>query len=197
MKYFTKEELEDIANELLNSPNYDTLRKLYEKYNNTVKEDKVINSDPIKEPQNIWKESITPNPSPVANINIPNIEPSNINNQPLNNPQIVEESSSFSLPKLENPTINSYQNNEPISFDGNLFAPIPEEPNPSNMMQPTDNFISANTQIPVNNSAFFKANPNVSNNPIPITENTSTYQETPYQGPTMFGQLQNDYRNAA
>ncbi len=202
MKYFTKEELEDITTELIGNPTRETLKKLNEKYNenNTVGESLIkkevntnveppvtmetpnptVNDKIIEEPftsANIQKPQVEP---PIPSFDIPNMEIPKIENQVNNN---VTDVPSFELPKLETPTYNN-QHNEPVSFSGDLWNI--HTPEPTNLMQTTDNFNTVSNQppvtdVPVNGAPFFRTNPEPVNNPIPV------------QGPTMFGQLEQNY----
>ena len=99
---------------------------------------------------------------------------------------------SFELPKLETPVVNN-QNNEPISFSGNLFE-MPSQPIP-NLMQTTDNFNSVpntmpTTEVPVSPVPFFGPHTDTTSNPIPVGGPVNTM---PNIGPTMFGQLEQNY----
>ena len=99
---------------------------------------------------------------------------------------------SFELPKLETPVVNN-QNNEPISFSGNLFE-MPSQ-SVANLMQTTDNFNSVpntmpTTEVPVSPVPFFGPHTDTTSNPIPVGGPTSTM---PNIQPTMFGQLQQNY----
>ena len=95
---------------------------------------------------------------------------------------------SFEMPRMENPTFN-VQNNEPVNFSGNLW----ESPAPAvgNLMQTTDNFsampnIMSTTEVPVAPAPFFSPYQEQVNNPIPINN-------APMQGPSMFGQMQQNF----
>ena len=204
MKYFTKEELEDITSELLNNPTRETLKSLNDKYNGVTevveplaKEEVSTNVEPpvmMTIPNSTVQEKpvepvapVVNEPqvaSPIPSFNIPNIEVPKTENQ-VNNSTTVAVQPSFELPKLETPTFNN-QNNEPVSFSGDLWNLHQPEQQPSNLMQTTDNFNAVPTQaptneVPVTGAPFFSANPAPANNPIPV------------QGPTMFGQMQQNY----
>lgn len=200
MKYFTKEELEDITNQLLVEPTRETLKKLNEKYNGItevveplVKEDVSTNAVPpvmmtipsatteaqLVEPIEKTIEEQTQVVTPIPNFNIPNMNMEGQVNKNIN----VAEVSSFELPKLETPVFNN-QNNEPVAFSGNLWNT--NKPEASNLMQTTDNFNNipnqeSKNEVPVTGTPFFATNPETVNNPIPV------------QGPTMFGQMQQNY----
>ena len=188
MNYFKREELEDITKELLENPTRETLKKLNEKYNGIV-EVATIEVAPMAEVAPLIEEPKTPvveSPSvPVDNyVEVPKVE-NNTNN-------ISFEIPSFELPKLETAVVNN-QNNEPISFSGNLFDE-PSQPL-SNLMQTTDNFNSVPntmpiTEVPVSPVPFFGPHRDTTSNPIPVGGPTNTM---PNIEPSMFGQLQQNY----
>jgi len=218
MNYFTREELEDITSELLANPTRETLKNLNEKYNgNTesveemVKEMPSINVEPpvvetIEAPrvatpiptpvveagpvvQEIPAPVVEEQPvvSPIPNFNVPNMEIPKVENI-MNASANVTEMPSFELPKLETPAFNN-QNNEPVNFSGNLWeVPAPEM---NNLMQTTDNFSAIpnampTTEVPVTPAPFFGPYQEQVNNPIPVNN-------APVQGPTMFGQMQQNF----
>lgn len=209
MKYFTREELEDITGKLMENPTRETLKELYEKYNNIVAAQEKSNEimpniniespvvAPIEMPKVEEKPVVqelppvveeTPIVSPIPNINIPSMEvPKDINPNPSGGPIVP----SFELPKLETPiSLPDTQNNQPINFTGNLWET--QVPNPNNLMQTTDNFNSVpNTmpisEVPIGNGPFFGSSKSPVNNSIPI-EGAPTNQV-----PTMFGQLEQNY----
>lgn len=200
MKYFTKEELEDITSNLLKEPTRETLKSLNEKYNGHVemelpltKEEVSTNVEPpvVNPIPNITEyatpiESVTPvteNKSvamTIPNFDIPNIEVPKKQNLIVDNANVQN----FEIPKLETPVFNN-QNNEPVLFSGDLWNTGKTEP--SNLMQTTDNFNVTSQQttqnaIPVTGAPFFSGNSAPSmNNQVPV------------QGPTMFGQMQQNY----
>ena len=95
------------------------------------------------------------------------------------------------IPKLDNQVVNN-QSNEPVNFSGNLYQqPTPE---PTNLMDTTDNFkidinstpnMNSGVNTNLNSNPFF-GNPvnesNQVNNPIRVGGQTTT-------GPSMFGQI--------
>lgn len=211
MKYFTKEELEDITNELVMDPTRETLKKLNDKYNSgqalTLTEE--VSNINIEPPVVEQVNTVVPE-TPVSNIgpSIPTMEMP-MNNQvtmpinevpmnPVNTPVAapVNESQmgpvnvgTFELPTLDIPTSNN-QSNEPVAFNGNLWDnnAMPEM---GNLMQTTDNFgvgpqTVPTTEVPVANAPFFGSPQAAVNNPIPISGQ-------PSQGPTMLGQLERNY----
>lgn len=204
MKYFTREELEDITSELLINPTRETLEFLNQKYNGSsqVKKDIVERETNIEPPimraipnidsiNNQVTEPISPNVdvnsslSPIPNLNIPSEEIPKTQNISNNNGSEV---SNFELPKLETPVFAN-QNNSPVNFSGNLW----EQPqsNMENLMQTTDNFASTtnvvpNTEVPVTGAPFFGPSEEQVNNPIPVGGSSPS-------GPTMFGQFEQNY----
>lgn len=249
MKYFTKEELEDITNELLQEPTRETLKNLNNKYNKEEKvelpvqesvfnppKESVANSMPSfevptfnsgafdmpkEEPVNT--ESIpvsTPSfevpafnaPSSPAvevssqkgqvpnNLNIPNMNQTeampNLQTNNFEVPTPVLEPTNYQLvgeeiPKLDNQVVNN-QSNEPVNFSGNLWQQ--PKPEPTNLMDTTDNFkidinstpnMNSGVNTNLNSNPFF-GNPvtesNQVNNPIPVGGQKTT-------GPSMFGQI--------
>ena len=251
MKYFTKEELEDITNELLKEPTRETLKNLNNKYNeedegtlpvqesvfNTPKESvansmpsfetptfnsgsfdmpKVgpvnIESIPVSTPSSpaveVTPQMSTPEPAEVSsqkgqvpnNLNIPNMNQTeampNLQTNNFEVPTPVLEPTNYQLvgeqiPKLDNQVVNN-QSNEPVNFSGNLWQqPTPE---PTNLMDTTDNFkidinstpnMNSGVNTNLNSNPFF-GNPvtesNQVNNPIPVGGQKTT-------GPSMFGQI--------
>lgn len=178
MKYFTREELEDITIELMENPTRETLQKLNEKYNGdpieVLPQEEVLT--PVIEPSIEVANNI---PNQVQNIEVPNIE----NN--LNNAVESFQTNSLEVPHLETPVVNN-QDNTAVNFSGNLWeTPAPEM---TNLMQTTDNFnISPNTMtttnVPIQGVPFFGPIQEPVNNPIPVNN-------TPIQGPSMFGQIE-------
>ena len=208
MKYFTKEELEDITKELLENPTRETLKKLNEKYNGKSEERNILVKSvpnvnieppvvgPIATSSIEEKTVVVPMPpveeeknvvNPIPNFNIPSMEIPKTENV-VNNNVNIPNMPSFELPKLETPVFNN-QNNEPVSFSGNLWdAPKTEV---SNLMQTTDNFSAVNsimptTEVPITGAPFFGPSLEPVNNPIPINN-------APVKEPTMFGQMQQNY----
>ena len=196
MKYLSKEALEDIANSLLENPTPKTLGELNQKYNQeetvSLSKEVVGQAPPSMEipPISMGEPSVKPIPSfDIPKIDVPNL---NNNNNDSINPSVI------SQPSLNN-NISSNNNvplaNSEVPFNGNIFEPISN--NPSSMMQTTDNFgISENpkNEIPVTSNTFFGPSVPSGGNPIPISGQN---MQTPNVGPTMFGQIQNDFQRAA
>ena len=201
MRYFTREELEDITKKLLEAPTRETLKELNEKYNGSTE---VINPQVDEIPNiNVEPTVVAPIPTivtekdsfvapmeapqegtPITNFNIPTMEVPKIENSNNN----IQGVSNLELPKLETPVFNNHSN-EPINFSGNLFETPKSET--SNLMQTTDNFSTMpntmpTTEVPVTGSPFFGPSTEPVNNPIPI-------DVAPAQGPTMFGQFEQNY----
>lgn len=198
MKYFTKEELEDITRELLGNPTRETLKNLNEKYNgstevlvkdtlNTNVEPPVVAPIPITIPEEKTVEPIPGAPAqsvvnPIPSFNVPKMEEPKVDG--MSNSINVTNTPSFELPKLETPFFSN-QSNEPVAFSGNLWEAPKQEV--GNLMQTTDNFSSgtntiSNTEVPVTGAPFFGPSTQNTSNSIPVTN-----------GPTMFGQLEQNY----
>ena len=222
MKYLSKEELEDITNELLENPTRETLKVLNNKYNG--EEIKSI-SEPVRE--DIPEVPSTPeikldipafevpntriaSESTITNMNIPTFNvpestPVNEvqNNRPLeetipisSEPTIpVNNNINDNIPSLEVPQSMPVQNNNnaPVNFSGNLWEP--QMPTIGNMMETTDNFNTVQNTMPnINpssqNTPFFGPVTEPVNNPIPVNN-------VPNNGPSMFGQIQQNYNQGA
>lgn len=226
MKYLSKEELEDITNELLENPTRETLKVLNNKYNSEenggetksivepVKVDvpevpiapEVKPDIPTFEVPNTTNtpESTTPNMN-IPTFNIPGSAPVNEvqNNKPLeetipisSEPTVpVNNNINDNIPSLEVPQSMPVQNNNnaPVNFSGNLWEP--QMPTIGNMMETTDNFNTVQNTIP-------NINPSSQNNPFfgPVTEpvnNPIPVNSVPNNGPSMFGQIQQNYNQGA
>ena len=242
MKYFTMDELDNIANELLNNPSRETLKFLNDKYNGEIvsnnADSKIANKTTPTE-----AEVIQTNFSKSVDNNIPKVEipiwqpAEQLNNQPtiyssINNdikkPQEVvanlqmgtlhptSQESSINIPSLNiqpdmnispEPISNTVENKgtnleinqvginnnsntvNPVQFNGNLWERQDSKVN--SMMQTTDNFnnnLETEQNSNVNNS-FFNPLPNQNSNSIPI------YESTVQEGPTVFGQFEQDFNN--
>lgn len=206
MKYFIKEELEDITKQLLEKPTRETLKKLNDKYNTETIVEKefapenilvqsepvtiepiptVVEVQPIVEiPNEVVeeKEEVVKTESPILE-SLPNLEVS---------PSLNSNIQGIELPKLETPVFNN-QNNEPANFSGNIFD-TPSQPI-ENLMQTTDNFNSVSnmmpsTEIPVEPAPFFVTSSESVNNPIPVG---GPVNNAPMQSPSMFGQFEQNY----
>lgn len=135
-----------------------------------------------------------------SNLNIPNMNQTeampNLQTNNFEVPTPVLEPTNYQLvgeqiPKLDNQVVNN-QSNEPVNFSGNLYQqPTPE---PTNLMDTTDNFkidinstpnMNSGVNTNLNSNPFF-GNPvnesNQVNNPIRVGGQTTT-------GPSMFGQI--------
>lgn len=204
MKYFTREELEDITTQLIDNPTRETLKNLNEKYNSSEESIAVLNetSNEMLTPITPIEESVVetiPNiipeqqvVNPIPSVDVPNIETVNIGNDQVNTGANVLKTPSFELPNLTIPSFNN-QNNQPINFTGNLFETPSTEVD--NLMQTTDNFNTVqntmpSTEVQVTGTPFFGPISNTVNNPIPVGGNINTM---PTQTPTMLGQLEQNY----
>lgn len=126
---------------------------------------------------------------------IPNLE---IKSEPiisntLNKPENLKEKNI--MPSLELPKVNTnFTNAGPIPFNGNLWEPQSNGFN--NMMQTTDNFNTTlnhtqDNQVAINQNPFFQERPEPLNNQIPVSEPPKV------EGPTMFGQFEQNFNNNA
>jgi len=218
VKYFTKEELEDITKELLENPTRETLRNLNEKYNNEFEEGNTLVQPtpnvvevPIEEPLSTPVEpminevvengeQLSVEPTVVNQITNAVEEPVEVpapsfNMTSMESPKVEPANNvvpSFELPKLETPAFNN-QSNEPVNFSGNIFD-TPSQPI-GNLMQTTDNFNTIpntmpSTEVPVAPAPFFVNSPEVVSNPIPVG---GPINNMPNMGPSMFGQFEQNY----
>lgn len=219
MKYLSKEELEDITNELLTNPTRETLKVLNSKYNSEENggETKSI-VEPVKvdvpevkldiptfEVPNTTNtpESNTPNMN-IPTFNIPGSASVNEvqNNKPLgetipisSEPTVpVNNDINDNIPSLEVPqSVPVQNNNAQVNFSGNLWEP--QMPTIGNMMETTDNFNTVQNTMP-------NTNPNIQNTPFfgPVTESVNNpipVNNVPNNGPSMFGQIQQNYNQGA
>lgn len=219
MKYLSKEELEDITNELLENPTRETLKVLNNKYNS---EENGVETKSIVEPVKIdvpevkldiptfevpnttnTPESNTPNMN-IPTFNIPGSASVNEvqNNKPLgetipisSEPTVpVNNNINDNIPSLEVPqSVPVQNNNAQVNFSGNLWEP--QMPTIGNMMETTDNFNTAQNTMP-------NTNPNIQNTPFfgPVTESVNNpipVNNVPNNGPSMFGQIQQNYNQGA
>ncbi len=219
MKYLSKEELEDITNELLTNPTRETLKVLNSKYNseeNSGETKSIV--EPVKvdvpkakldiptfEAPNTTNtpESTTSNMN-IPTFNIPRSVPVNEvqNNKPLgetipisSEPTVpVNNNINDNIPSLEVPQSMPVQNNSTqVNFSGNLWEP--QMPTIGNMMETTDNFNTSQNTMPntnpnIQNTPFFGQTTEPVNNPIPVNN-------VPNNGPSMFGQIQQNYNQGA
>lgn len=219
MKYLSKEELEDITNELLENPTRETLKVLNNKYNS---EENGVETKSIVEPVKIdvpevkldiptfevpnttnTPESNTPNMN-IPTFNIPGSASVNEvqNNKPLgetipisSEPTVpVNNNINDNIPSLEVPqSVPVQNNNAQVNFSGNLWEP--QMPTIGNMMETTDNFNTSQNTMP-------NTNPNIQNTPFfgPVTESVNNpipVNNVPNNGPSMFGQIQQNYNIGA
>ena len=220
MKYLSKEELEDITNELLTNPTRETLKVLNSKYNseeNGVETKSIVEPVKVDVPEikidipafevpntRIASESTIPNMN-IPTFNVPESTPVNEvqNNRPLeetipisSEPTIpVNNNINDNIPSLEVPQSMPVQNNNnaPVNFSGNLWEP--QMPTIGNMMETTDNFNTVQNTMP-------NTNPNIQNTPFfgPVTESVNNpipVNNVPNNGPSMFGQIQQNYNMGA
>lgn len=225
MKYLSKKELEDITNELLENPTRETLKVLNNKYNseeNGVETKSIVEPVKIDTPEvpiapevkldiptfevpntTNTPESNTPNMN-IPTFNIPGSASVNEvqNNKPLgetipisSEPTVpVNNNINDNIPSLEVPqSVPVQNNNAQVNFSGNLWEP--QMPTIGNMMETTDNFNTVQNTMPntnpnIQNTPFFGQTTEPVNNPIPVNN-------VPNNGPSMFGQIQQNYNMGA
>lgn len=183
MKYFTKEELEDITNELLANPTRETLKSLNEKYNvaEEARDESASSIIPQVENMNIAEETKPALDNPFINQEIPNTENSENNSIPSTAEAQIP---SLELPIME-PQANP-SNSNPVPFSGNLWEN--QAPNLS-MMETTDNF---NGMQQVNSQPQVAPIPPMDFNASP-TDPVAPAEVNPNPGPTMFAEAQQNY----
>ena len=209
MKYFTKEELMDITDKLLENPSRETLKMLSDKYNNIYndynpgvqstnevlqKESEPIQINPVEyQPVEIAIPNQVNNFSGVTIENTENSipEPIALPNE-TNVDYISNAIPSFEMPKIET-QIPEIQNNQVLTFNPNLFDKPAQDI--GSLMQTTDNFntvqnTTPSTEIPITPAQFFVANQELSNNPIAVQGQVNNQVN---QTPSMFGQFEQNY----
>ncbi len=133
---------------------------------------------------------------------VPNL---NIQNDAFNNTQNNNNQSNmsgFNIPNLSMPDITPEperkidinNNNNPILLNNNLWEM--QDKTYNSMMQTTDNFNNtieqpSNTSVSIQPMPFFNSKQNIQQNQIPISEPPKE------DGPTMLGQLEQNYNNNA
>ncbi len=162
-------------------------------------------NDELKIQPPVWEPISNTNNTTLLNDNIYN----NMGNQTINSvnmPNLKDGENvqnnmfNFEMPKIE-PNLN--ENNIPnlpptnpinnqVPFSGNLWENQKAETN--SMMQTTDNFNSTiepqlSSEIPLGQTPFFQMAPGTINNSIPISE------QPVVEGPTMFGQFEQNFNN--
>lgn len=200
MKYLSKEELEDIAKELVNNPTRETLKILNDKYN------KVENQSfeaPSTSSQKPLKEGVQNTTTPVFNMTentteLPKEElsiPVSESTIPITSvPETPSMNTNDIIPSLEIPKESiPVQNNTAVNFSGNLWEP--QMPSIGNMMETTDNFNTVQNTVPNMNSnnqniPFFGSRVQEVNNQVPVNG-------VPKEAPSMFGQIQQNYNGGA
>lgn len=200
MKYLSREELEDIAKELVNNPTRETLKILNDKYN---KVESQSFEAPSMSSQKPLTESVQNTTTPVFNmtenttklskeeLSIP-VSESTI---PITSvPETPSMNTNDMIPSLEIPKESiPVQNNTAVNFSGNLWEP--QMPSIGNMMETTDNFNTVQNTVPNmnpnnQNIPFFGPGVQEVNNPIPVNG-------VPKEAPSMFGQIQQNYNGGA
>lgn len=204
MKYLNKEELEDIAKELVSNPTRETLKMLNDKYNKVESQSYEAPSMSSSEP---LTEGVQNTTTPVFNITgsaptteLPKEEPSiplsestipitSVPVTPSMNVNINDTIPSLEIPKESAPV----QNNTAVNFSGNLWEP--QMPSIGNIMETTDNFNTVQNTVPNmnpnnQNIPFFGPRVQEVNNQVPVNG-------VPKEAPSMFGQIQQNYNGGA
>lgn len=200
MKYLSKEELEDIAKELVNNPTRETLKILNDKYNKVESQSFEAPSTSSQEP---LKEGVQNTTTSVFNMTentteLPKEElsiPVSESTIPITSvPETPSMNTNDMIPSLEIPKESiPVQSNTAVNFSGNLWEP--QMPSIGNMMETTDNFNTMQNTVPNMNSnnqniPFFGPRVQEVNNPIPVNG-------VPKEAPSMFGQIQQNYNGGA
>ena len=200
MKYLSKEELEDIAKELVNNPTRETLKILNDKYNKVESQSFEAPSTSSQEP---LKEGVQNTTTPVFNMTentteLPKEElsiPVSERTIPITSvPETPSMNTNDIIPSLEIPKESiPVQNNTAVNFSGNLWEP--QMPSIGNMMETTDNFNTMQNTVPNMNSnnqniPFFGPRVQEVNNQVPVNG-------VPKEAPSMFGQIQQNYNGGA
>lgn len=214
MKYLSKKELEEIADELLKEPTKETLKALCNKYNSEEKvvEMPVSNNTtlgintvshfdvPTFEVPSVNNDVKASESNGIPVLDVPTFQgatPSKVEEQVVNTFSTPRVNVSDSIPTFEVPEMPKVDNNTSVNFSGNLWEP--QMPSTGNMMETTDNFnttvnaISQNTMSEANQNRevpFFGDPMPAVNNQIPVSGPAS-------QGPSMFGQIQQNYNTGA
>lgn len=200
MKYLSKEELEDIAKELVNNPTRETLKILNDKYNKVESQNFEAPSTSSQEP---LKEGVQNTTTPVFNMTentteLPKEElsiPVSESTIPITSvPETPSMNTNDMIPSLEIPKESApVQNNTAVNFSGNLWEP--QIPSIGNMMETTDNFNTMQNTVPNmnpnnQNIPFFGPSVQEVNNQVPVNG-------VPKEAPSMFGQIQQNYNGGA
>ncbi len=168
MKYFTKEELEDITNELLQEPTRETLKNLNNKYNKEEKVELPVQESVFNPPKESVANSMPSFEVPTFNsgaFNMPKEEPVNTESIPVSTP-------SFEVPAFNTPSSPAV---EVSSQKGQV---------PSNLNIPNMNQTEAMPNLQTNNFEV----------PTPVLEPTN-YQLVGEQIPKLDNQVVNNQSN--
>lgn len=194
MKYFTKEELDDIANELINNPSKETLKRLNDKYNGSEGEPlspswiESSNSNQTVVENNSMPNQMTANedfsikaPIPSATLDIPTENSSIYKSNVSNNQDILN-------PSLSEPITNLNIQSEPIPNLGLLNSDINNIP-----VQNFSNVENNLNTIPITDLNTQNAEANNAEMPMP---NMGSAKETPssFELPNM-GSMNNNNNN--
>ena len=221
MNYFTKEELEDITNSLLENPSRDTLKELNIKYNGIEEQKKQEDMTPVIEPAipSIGVETTIPASTETVGVNpipAPNVVPETKVEEPavvptIESPQMPEPPVSAPLPASENtmatgfPEFKIHNPGELNMANASQSTPLPGAPTLQNTpplefqgnifeTQPnTNNFTAPQPSTNINQQMVSpNMNTNLNSNPFFGSPMPNGPQPNIQTGPSMFGQIMNN-----
>lgn len=180
MKYFTKEELEDITNELLQEPTRETLKNLNNKYNEEDEEALPVQESVFNTPKESVANNVPSFEAPTFNsgsFEVPKEEPVNAENISVSTP-------SFEVPAFNTPSNPTVESAVPTSTPESVGVPSQEGQAPSNFNIPNMNQTEAMPNLQTNNFEI----------PTPVLEPTN-YQPMGEQIPKLDNQVVNNQSN--
>lgn len=192
MKYLTKEELEDIAKQIIENPTRETLGKLNQKYNEVSNiETNNVSCEMAKMPSvelGPIKQAVV---EPITNIQM---EEHKNYNQPLEVVQtktiINNQNSNQEMPNIELPIIDApVFNNLPGENANNMNNVIDNSMQNVNNINLIPNSIPT-TEVPITPAPFFITSAESIENQIPVT---NMVNNSPVAEPTMFAQFEQNY----
>ncbi len=178
MKYFTKEELEDITNELLKEPTRETLKNLNNKYNEEDEGELPVQESVFNTPKESVTNSMPSFEVPTFNsgtFEIPKVEPVNTENIPVSTPSSPDVENVAPMPTPEPVEIPSQEGQEPSNFNIPNMNQTEAMPNlqtnnfeiPTPVLEPT-NYQPMGEQIPKLDNQVVN---NQSNEPVNFSGN--------------------------
>ena len=180
MKYFTKEELEDITNELLQEPTRETLKNLNNKYNKEEKVELPVKESVFNPPKESVANSMPSFEVPTFNsgaFNMPKEEPVNTESIPVSTP-------SFEVPAFNAPSSPAVEETPQMSTPEPVEVSSQKGQVPSNLNIPNMNQTEAMPNLQTNNFEV----------PTPVLEPTN-YQLVGEQIPKLDNQVVNNQSN--